>query len=151
MLRVESILGSISDPQMAERVHHVSHHGHVEFLEVSGDDLERRRLMKTTGTGLTVAIALPRDQKLFDGAVLHLEKKQAVIVRSGQQRWLRFVPTSAEAALELGYHAGNLHWRVKFDGEALLVAQDGAAQTYTDRIAPLLSSGRVSFTEVAAS
>lgn len=151
MLRVESIIGSVSDPQIADRVHHVSHHGQVDFLQVSGDDLERRRLMKTTGTGLVVAITLPRHQKLFDGAVLHLEKTHAVVIRSEQQRWLRFVPASAEAALELGYHAGNLHWRVKFDGQALLVAQDGAAQTYTDRIAPLISSGLVSFAEVASS
>ena len=150
MLRVESVIGNISEPDMAELVHRVGHHGHVEVLEVSGDDLERHRLMKTTRSGLTVAIALPRDQKLSDGAVLHLDDHRALIVRAGEQRWLRLRPASAADALELGYHAGNLHWRVRFDGEMLHVAQDGDARIYLDRIAPMLSEHRVSLVEDAA-
>jgi urease accessory protein len=53
------------------------------------------------------------------------------------------VPQSAAAALELGYHAGNLHWRIRFDHDALLVAIEGPVEQYKNRIAPLLNSGRV--------
>lgn len=150
MLRVESVIGNISEPDMAELVHRIGHHGQVEVLEVSGDDLERHRLMKTTRGGLTVAIALPRDQKLSDGAVLHLDNQRAVIVRAGEQRWLRLLPANTADALELGYHAGNLHWRVRFDGNMLLVAQDGDAKNYIDRIAHMVSERRVSVVEDAA-
>ena len=39
-----------------------------------------------------IAIALPRDQTLHDGAVLVLEPDHAIVVRVAAPRWLRFVP-----------------------------------------------------------
>ncbi len=69
-----------------------------------------------------MAIALPRDQKLFDGAVLLLDADRALVVRVDRQHWLQLQPRSLADAIELGYHAGNLHWRVRFADEALLVA-----------------------------
>lgn len=147
MLRVESILGNISQAAMAERVHHISHHGQVEFVTIAGDDLDRHRLVARTDAGAEVAIALPRDQKLVDGAVLLAEDDRAIVVRAGEQLWLRLQPRSAEDALELGYHAGNLHWRVRFSGNDLLVAQNGPPEHYTDRIAPMMAAGRVSIVE----
>lgn len=149
MLRVESVLGSRSDPGFHDAIHHLEHHHALEFVTVAVSDLDRRRLMARTDKGEEVAITLPRDQKLHDGAVLVLDNHRAVIVRAGEQRWLRLTPRSAGDALELGYHAGNLHWRVRFDGEDLLVAQDGPASTYATRIEPLISGGRVAMAEVA--
>jgi urease accessory protein len=149
MLRVETVLGSRSDPAMHEAIHHLEHHHAVEFVTVAVGDLDRRRLMARTDKGEEVAITLPRDQKLHDGAVLVLDQHRAVIVRAGEQRWLRFSARSASDALELGYHAGNLHWRVRFDGEDLLVAQDGPASAYAARIDTLVSGGRVEMTEEA--
>jgi urease accessory protein len=147
MLRVESILGNISQAAMAERIHHISHHGQVDFVTIAADDLDRHRLVASTDSGAEIAIALPRDQKLADGAVLLADHDRAIVVRAGEQRWLRLSPASTEDALELGYHAGNLHWRVRFSGTDLLVAQNGPAGNYTDRIAPMLSAGRVRVVE----
>jgi urease accessory protein len=70
-----------------------------------------------------------------------------VIVRAGAQRWLRVRPATASAALELGYHAGNLHWRVRFDGSDLLIALEGPADTYAARIEPMVSAGQVTLSE----
>ena len=112
-------------------------------------DLDRRRLMARTEKGEEIAITLPREQKLYDGAVLVLDAQRAIIVRAGEQRWLRLSARSARDALELGYHAGNLHWRVRFEGDDLLVAQDGSASAYVARIEPLISSGRVELIEEA--
>ncbi|SFU18944.1 urease accessory protein UreE [Mesorhizobium sp. YR577] len=147
MLRVEAILGNISQAAMAERIHHISHHGHVDFVTISAEDLDRHRLVARTDTGAEVAIALPRDQKLADGAVLLADDDKAIVVRAGEQRWLRLSPRNTEDALELGYHAGNLHWRVRFSGTDLLVAQNGPTGNYTDRIAPMIAAGRVSLVE----
>jgi len=143
MIRVESVLGSRTDPAFHDALHELEHHGRVELVTVATEDLDRRRLMARTEAGEEVAIALPRDQKLHDGAVLLMEAERAIVVRAGKQRWLRLTPHSASDALELGYHAGNLHWRVRFDGDDLLVAQDGPADAYIERIEPLISSGRV--------
>jgi urease accessory protein len=147
MIRVESVLGSRADAALHDVIHHLEHHGEVEFVGIAPADLDRRRLLARTDGGEEVAIALPRDQKLYDGAVLVLNDHRAVIVRAGQQRWLRAKPVSASDALELGYHAGNLHWRVRFEGTDLLVALDGPADVYKARIAPMIAAGRVTVSE----
>lgn len=150
VLRIDCVVGGSGDPGMSDALHDVAHHGVLDYVVVEPTDLDRRRLKVLTEAGEEVAITLPRDQKLFDGAVLLLTAERAIVVRAGAQRWLRLSPRSAPDALELGYHAGNLHWRVKFDGGDLLVAQDGPAAAYAARIEPLLSSGRVTLSEGAS-
>ncbi len=147
MLRVENLVGARTDPGLHEQLHHLEHHGAVEVVKVATVDLDRRRLLARTEKGEEVAITLPRDQKLFDGAVLLLDESRAIVVRAGEQRWLRLSPHSASDALELGYHAGNLHWRVRFDGDDLLVSLDGPAATYVARIEPMIDGGRVAVSE----
>lgn len=143
MLKLETVIGSRLDPAIADRLHDLDHHGAVEVLLLGTQDAARKRLRITTDRGTDCAIVLPRELSLFDGAVLLLEERRAIVVRFNHQHWLRLVPQSAAAALELGYHAGNLHWRVRFDGPVLLVAIEGLVEGYKARIAPLLDSGRV--------
>ena len=50
---------------------------------------------------------------------------------------------SAGAAFDLrcerlGYHAGNLHWRVRFEGEILFVALEGRPEDYVARLQELI-------------
>lgn len=149
MLRVDNLIGARTDPGLHEHLHHLEHDGAVEVVTVATGDLDRRRLLVRTEQGEEIAITLPRDQKLFDGAVLVLEERRAIVVRAGEQRWLRLTPKSASDALELGYHAGNLHWRVRFDGADLLVSLDGPAAHYAARIEPLIKGGRVLISEEA--
>jgi urease accessory protein len=143
MLKLTTILGSRADPHVAERLHQIGHHGAVEVLSLSAEDAARKRLRATTREGTDCAIALPREMSLFDGAVLLLEDLRAIVVHFNQQSWLRLVPQSAAAALELGYHAGNLHWRVRFEGAVLLVAIEGSVESYKVRIASLIEGGQV--------
>jgi urease accessory protein len=86
---------------------------------------------------------LARNDWLSDGAVLYLSDDTAIVVRMKEEEWLVFVPCDAAAALELGYAAGNLHWRVRFTPTGLAVAREGPEHTYLDRLHPLLMSGRV--------
>ena len=143
MLRIEQVLGSRLDPAFAERIHELEHQGAVDLLTVPAADVARHRLRATTQGGTEVAIALPRDQHLFDGAVLVLEPNHAVVVRVAQERWLRLQPRSIADAIELGYHVGNLHWRVRFAGEALLVAMEAPMDDYLARIGALIRDRRV--------
>ena len=55
-------------------------------------------------------------------------------MRVDTERWLRLSPRSIADAVELGYHAGNLHWRVRFAGEALLVALEAPVDDYLARL-----------------
>jgi urease accessory protein len=143
MLLIEHVLGSRLEPALSEQIHELEHQDAVDLLTVPAADVARRRLRATTRKGMDVAIALPRDQRLFDGAVLLLEPQRAIVVRVKEQQWLRLQPRSIADALELGYHAGNLHWRVRFEGESLLVALEAPPDDYLARLGTLVSDRRV--------
>jgi urease accessory protein len=128
---------------VAEALHDLEHRGHVEYVTLSEADTHRHRLLTLTDRGTECAIALPRHQRLSNGAVLLLEKDRAVVVRMQEIRWLVLQPRDAEAALELGYFAGNMHWKVDFDGGRLRVAVQGPEDSYLERLAHLLSDGRL--------
>lgn len=143
MLHLTTILGNVADPALAQRLHDLDHRGGIEHVAIAPRDVGRRRLRVSSDRGTDCAIALARDQRLTDGAVLLLEPARAIVVRLGEQRWLMLRPRDQAAAVELGYHAGNLHWKVRFDGADLLVALDGPAEAYTARLASLIDAGRV--------
>jgi urease accessory protein len=56
---------------------------------------------------------------------------------------MRLEPRSISDAIELGYHAGNLHWRVRFQGEVLFVALEGRPEDYTSRLGEMIAANRV--------
>ncbi|MBM3518576.1 MAG: urease accessory protein UreE [Alphaproteobacteria bacterium] len=143
MLRLNGIIGFATDAALAEPLHRLEHAGAVEYLVLDREDTLRHRVRARTDHGTECAIALARDQHLADGSVLVLEPARAIVVRMREESWLALAPRDAAAALELGYHAGNLHWRVRFAGERLLVAREGPVQAYLDRLAPLIAAGKV--------
>ena len=83
-------------------------------------------------------LRLSAASELVDGAVLLLEDTRAIVLRKAQQRWLRLTPRDADAALEAGYCAGNHHWKVRFEPGALLIATQGPAEHYVDRLEHLV-------------
>lgn len=147
MLRIEAVLGKTSDPDLHDKIHELQHRGAVDVVEIAPDDLARRRLLAETDRGEKLAIALPRDQKLDEGAVLLLDDTRAIVVRAGKQRWVRMSAVDPRAAIELGYTAGNLHWRVRFDGADLLVAWDGDIKDCEARVKHLVDEKRVVVSE----
>ena len=142
MLRIHRVLGSERDEALHARLHTLAHQGRVEYLALSASDTQRKRLRLVTDKGTECAIALPRATPLFDGAVLALDAERAIIVRLSDIAWLVLEPRDGAAALELGYFAGNFHWRVRFKEGRLLIALDGDPQSYLDRLTPFLASGR---------
>ena len=149
MRLIERVIGGRRDEAIADALHRLEHLDAVDVLTLRGAETERRRFRATTALGEDVAIALPRDQTLYDGAVLVLEPDRALIVRVTTTRWLRVAARDAAAALELGYQAGNLHWRVKFEGSVLLVALEGPDQAYRARLRHMLDAGSVQIGDAA--
>jgi len=143
MLRIDRVLGSRLESEYSDEIHRLEHRGAVDLVNIPVADLARRRLLATTRGGEELAIALPRHQKLFDGAILLIDGERAIVVRAATERWMRLEPRSIGDAIELGYHAGNLHWRVRFQGEVLFVALEGRPEDYTARLAEMISARRV--------
>ncbi len=142
-----AILGPSDGPEFHGALHRLEHADAVDLLRLPRADLARRRLRATTEAGHDIAIALPRDERLFDGAVLKLDEAGALVVRVEAEDWLRVRPSGAEAALRLGYHAGNLHWRVRFENSDLLVALEGPESRYRDRLVDLVADGTCTIVE----
>ena len=143
MLLLERIVGLATEPSIADVLHRLEHDGKVEYLTLTEADTQRHRLRALTDRGTECAIALPRTQHLSNGAVLLLEEHRAVVIRMEQAQWVVLQPRDAAAALELGYFAGNMHWKVEFAGPVLRVAVHGPLESYLDRLAHLMQDGRV--------
>jgi urease accessory protein len=141
------ILGDASADAFHDALHALEHAHAVDHLRMPRGDLSRRRLRAVTEKGQDVAIALPRDQQLFDGAVLALDDHAALVVRVETEQWLRLTARDQGMALRLGYFCGNLHWRVRFEDETLLIAIETEERLYLDRLAPMLDAGDVALAE----
>ena len=144
---INGIVGYASDKTIGERLHDLSHHSAVEYVVLQREDTLRRRLRVYSDKGTECLVALPRNEQLSDGAVLLLETNRAIVTRMAEEQWLSLRPVDISSAVELGYFAGNLHWRVRFDGPVLKIALEGPRQDYLDRLQPFLQSERANLVE----
>ena len=143
MILITEILGSASDPEYTDLLHTISHEGILEHLEITQRDAQRRRFRGKTDRGTDCAITLSRDTQLNNGDVLLLEAERAIVVRVDVERWLRIMPRDATVALRLGYHAGNLHWRVKFEESNLFILLEGSLENYMARLQDFITADEI--------
>jgi urease accessory protein len=143
VLRLHGVLGRTDDPLYRSAVHELEHSGGIEVLFVPPADAGRKRFRIATDRGTDCAVSLDRDEELTDGALLYIAPDRAIIARFGEQALWRLHAIDMAAALKLGWNAGNLHWRVRFEGEQLVVLLDAPLHEYRARILPLLESGEV--------
>jgi urease accessory protein len=143
VLRLHGIVGTSTDPVYAALLHELEHENGIELLFVPPSDSGRKRFRLSTDRGTDCAVSLDRDEELTDGALLYIDPRRAIIARFGEQEVWRLKPVNEEAALKLGWNAGNLHWRVRFEGDSLAVLLDAPLHTYRARIMPLLEASDV--------
>jgi len=143
MLRLHGVIGHESDALYHARLHALEHHNGIELLFVPSEEAGRKRFRLTTDRGTDCAVSLDRDEALVDGALLYIDQDRAIVARFGRQRVWRLRPADAAAAMKLGWHAGNLHWRVRFDGDCLVVLLDRPLAEYRARLAHLLDEGEI--------
>jgi|TARA_B100001964_G_scaffold227688_1_gene277967 urease accessory protein len=141
--KVHGIVGYASDPQVAEQIHQLSHNGSLEVLLIDQQDVARHRLRAVTDKGTECLIAIPREQRLSDGAILRLDEHCAIVVRLQEEHWLCLEPVDLSSAMELGYFCGNLHWRIRFEPGKLFVALEGPKEDYLDRLDSFFGKGQV--------
>ena len=143
MLQLNRILGNIGDSGFSKKIHDLSHADNVERVHLSTTDSLRKRLRVTTDKGTDCAIVLNRKTQLSNGSILWLDTDRAIIIKLLETNWLKLIPVNKAVALELGYFAGNLHWRVRFAHSVLEVALEGSEKSYLDRLEPYFKSGKV--------
>ena len=147
MITITQILGNARDHAISKELNHLDHDGCLETIILDQQDTQRHRLRVNTDLGNEVAIALSRNEHLEDGSVLLLEGNRAIVVRLTPAQWLTFETRDIAAALEFGYFAGNMHWKVRFDGFRLRVAVLGDPIDYLERLGPLIAEKKVIYVE----
>jgi urease accessory protein len=143
VLRLHGIIGKQQDPVYEGLLHELEHSDGIELLFVPPTDAGRKRFRLLTDRGTDCAVSLDRDEELTDGALLYIDPERAIIAKFGEQEVWRLRPVDQAAALKLGWNAGNLHWRVRFEGDCLAILLDGPLHEYRARILPLLREGEV--------
>ena len=144
MMVVNNIVGLVTDQHLNEKVHDISHHGTVEKVILNTEDISRHRLKVKTNLGREIAIQLPRQTHLQNGAVLHLTDQHVVFVEVSTPEYLRLKPIDTATALELGYFAGNMHWQIKFDGDCIEILMQSGKAHYLERLAHFFEKDLVS-------
>lgn len=141
-LMLDRILGQATEAPWAETLHALEHLGGLETVAIPEAEAARKRIRLTTDRGRDCAIALPRAQKLTDGAVLYCRDGMAIVARIDGGARLRLVPQSLGDALRLGHWCGNLHWKVVFGEGWMEVILDGPEAGYRDRLRDLAPLAR---------
>lgn len=145
MLHLSKIIGNLVDSDLAEPLHKLEHQGCIEYITLDADDIKRKRLRVLTDRGTDCAIVLDRNDTLENGSVLWLDAEKAIAIRRPDTQWIALKPTSMNAALELGYLTGNLHWHAEITEGTLRVAIAGSKTAYLERLRPLLETGYVEY------
>lgn len=133
-LVLSASLGRITDQPWHDRAHAAEAAGTLEVVRIARVDSPRRRMRVTTDKGRDVALSLPRDSGLEDGAVLMFQSDLMIVARIDGGPRLRLTPTDPASALRLGYFCGNLHWKADFRDAGIEIYMDGPEDTYRARL-----------------
>ncbi len=143
MIQIKEIIAHAQDSKISSQLHDLSHQDKVEYIVLDHANLLRRRFRTRTDKGTDCAISISRDKRLSNGAVLLLEDNRAIVVKMAKDRWLSLKPKDISAAIELGYFAGNMHWRVKFGKERIDIALESPEEIYLDRLKDFFSEKKI--------
>ncbi len=143
MIQLDKVLGHTHDAKLSSLLHDLSHKDKVEYIILDHANLKRRRFRIATDKGTDCAISIARDHKLSNGAVLLLENDRAIVVQMAEDQWLSLKPRDLATAIELGYFAGNMHWRVKFENDCLDIALDSPEEIYLERLKDFFDQQRI--------
>ncbi len=132
---LSAVLGRTVEQPWHDQAHASEARGVLETVRIARVDAPRRRMRLVTDRGRDVALALPRDAALEDGAVLYSNESLMIVARIDGGPRLRLTPGDPASGLRLGYFCGNLHWKADFCDGAIVIHMDGPEDTYRARLA----------------
>ncbi|MEM8843928.1 MAG: urease accessory protein UreE [Pseudomonadota bacterium] len=147
MLILNSVLGSIDDEVFSDKIHTLSHSDKIEFIKLDPVDLARKKFKAYTTAGRSCAVSVSRDTVLENGSILCIEDDFAIVLKTNEVKWLKIKPHNINAAIELGYFAGNMHWQVRFSDHYLFIALNSSKESYLNRLSNLISNHSIEIIE----
>jgi urease accessory protein len=137
------VIGHSSDVEFHDLLHELQRGGRVARLHVPTAELGRRRFKAVDQNGVEYGVALARGDVLRDGSVLLLSAERAVVVDAEAPQTLKLRALTVEGGVQLGWHAGHLHWRVRMDEDTMTVLLDAPREEYLARIESWVAAGAI--------
>ncbi|GAA3509339.1 hypothetical protein [Dietzia aurantiaca] len=138
-----TLIGHRLDAEIKRSVLRHEDAGRVVRLSVPQAELGRKRFKVVDQNGNHYGIALPRNLTLQNGSVLDLSSSRAVVIETTDTEQLHLRARDAEGGIQLGWHAGHLHWKVRMAGRYVTVLLDGPREDYLVRIGQFLDAGLI--------
>jgi urease accessory protein len=143
VITFSTIVGNSSDPEIRGILATLEARDQVSHIAVRRSNLGKRRFKASDQSGTEFGIALSRNETIADGSVLLLSAHHAVIIDAEDDPSLNLSAVTIEGALQLGWQAGHLHWKVRTEKHKLVVALEGPVDDYLKRIEALVEAGHV--------
>lgn len=143
-----TIVGHQSADEFRESVRTHVEAGSAVCLRIPAKELGRRRLKVQDQHGKEYGIALPRNADLGDGTVLAIDQHRVVLVEAEESKELVLQAVSPEAGIRLGWVAGHLHWKVRFEGDRLAVLLEAPRSEYVKRLGESVGGGSIRIVDV---
>jgi urease accessory protein len=100
----------------------------MEYVELTWDEMRKRRLRTQTDRGRSIEFAFPEGDSLADGDLIAVDGSMGIIIKAAVEVVLSIVPSSP---LELGiicYELGNRHLPAWISPEEILVSYDSVLE-----------------------
>lgn len=150
MKRVDGIVGTTNDPDLAAEIEAHEAAGTLEAVVLDSADRRKSRLRVETDAGTDLGILVDKPE-LSAGDILLLDDDRAVVVEfQPREAFVIELPeaaesTSAESTLattvELGHRIGNQHWDIAIEERTVYVPVEADRAIIEDVLGPYLPAG----------
>ena len=142
MIRVDGVVGSTDDPDLADEIAAHEERGTLETVTLDSADRRKSRLRVATDAGTDLGVLVDKPE-LAAGDVLVCDDDRAVVVAfESREAFVIELPQSTPAAtVELGHRIGNQHWDIAVEGRTVYVPVEADRAIIQDVLGPYLPAG----------
>ena len=140
MIRVDGIVGTTDDPDLADAIAAHEADGTLETVTLDSADRRKSRLRVTTDAGTDLGVLVDKPE-LAAGDVLVCDDDRAVVVAfESREAFVIELPESSTpaATVELGHRIGNQHWDIATEGHRVYIPVEADRAIIEDVLGPYL-------------
>jgi len=140
MIRVDGIVGTTDDPDLADAIAAHEADGTLETVTLDSADRRKSRLRVTTDAGTDLGVLVDKPE-LAAGDVLVCDDDRAVVVAfESREAFVIELPESSTpaATVELGHRIGNQHWDIAIEERTVYIPVEADRAIIEDVLGPYL-------------
>ena len=143
MIRVDGVVGTTDDPDLANEIAAHEADGTLETVTLDSADRRKSRLRVATDAGTDLGVLVDKPE-LAAGDVLVCDDDRAVVVAfESREAFVIELPASSTpaATVELGHRIGNQHWDIAVEEHRVYIPVEADRAIIGDVLGPYLPEG----------